>query len=71
MKLRREAKEQHRLQNEYDKIKFRLKCMDIELHTEVSIAKADIQPASPKTEWSALADMSCQCEGAKLESYLW
>ena len=35
LKLKHEAKKEHKLQEEYDKIKFRLKCMDIELHTEV------------------------------------
>ena len=40
LKLRRDAKEQHRLHDVYDKIKFKLKCMDIELHTEVQLIAA-------------------------------
>lgn len=37
LKLKHETEQQHKLRDEYDKLKFRLKCMDIELHTEVQI----------------------------------
>lgn len=60
VKLKHEAEAQQRLQEQLDKVKFRIKCIDVELHTEVRhVTTAQCCLANPQGCDAVLTDLTC------------